>query len=529
MAKRRSERVLISVVGQRYDAPGQWRPTLVCVQRPEVLEVDRLVLIDQAASRSTTESLERAVREVRPSIEVERVTIALEDAWSFEEVYAAFYEFARGRTFREEDEHFVHITTGTHVMQIVWYLLVSEHFVPAKLVQSAPPKAKTRDARGTIDVVDLDLSRYPAIERRRHRDRLEGQSLLKMGIDTRSKSYDAVIARLERAALGPAVPILLWGETGVGKSALARRVFALRKQQRTLAGPLVEVNCATLRGTLRESALFGHKRGSFTGADRDRKGYLRAADGGMLFLDEVGELGLEEQAILLTAIEEGRFYPLGSDEPERSSFALLCGTNRDLRADVAAGRFRDDLLARIATWSFRLPPLRERREDIESNVRYELEQFEARFHRRARFSRPALAKYLAFAQTDDARWPHNFRDLSQSVLRMASSADEGLIDTDDVEREIMVLLDAWEAPRVRSDNALSVRRDAIADDGEWDLVDRVVRAEVIDALRRSKSLADAGRILFDRPRSSGAEVNYSDRARKLCARLKIDPAAFSKR
>ncbi|MBL8683420.1 MAG: sigma 54-interacting transcriptional regulator [Myxococcales bacterium] len=528
MTKRRGERVLFSVVGQRYDAPGQWRPTLVCVQRPDVLEVDRLVLLGQANARATTESLAKAVREVNPAIAVECVTLELRDAWSFEEVYGAFYEFARARTFREEDEHYVHMTTGTHVMQIVWYLLVSEHFVPAKLVQSAPPKRSAKDDRGTIDVLDLDLSRYPAIERRRHRERLEGQSLLKMGIETRSESFDRVIQRLERAALGPAVPILLWGETGVGKSALARRVYALRKQQRTLAGPLVEVNCATLRGTLRESALFGHKRGAFTGADRDRRGYLRAADGGMLFLDEVGELGLEEQAILLTAIEDGRFYPLGSDEPERSSFALVCGTNRDLRADVAAGRFRDDLLARIATWSFRLPPLRERREDIESNARYELEQFEARFHKRARFSRAALAKYLAYAKSDEARWTHNFRDLAQSVLRMASSADEGLIDTDDVDEEIRVLREAWSEPSAARDRRSPVARDD--DDRAWDLVDRVVRDVVIDALRASKSLAEAGRVLFDGKRPSKAPaVNYSDRARKLCQRLAIDPSAYLQR
>jgi sigma54-dependent transcription regulator len=202
MSKRRGERVLFSVVGQRYDAPGQWRPTLVCVQRPDVLEVDRLVLLGQANARATTESLAKAVREVNPAIEVERVTLELRDAWSFEEVYGAFYEFARARTFREEDEHYVHMTTGTHVMQIVWYLLVSEHFVPAKLVQSAPPKRSAKDTRGTIDVLDLDLSRYPAIERRRHRERLEGQSLLKMGIETRSQSFDRVIQRLERAARG---------------------------------------------------------------------------------------------------------------------------------------------------------------------------------------------------------------------------------------------------------------------------------------------------------------------------------------
>ncbi|MFO0558165.1 MAG: RNA repair transcriptional activator RtcR family protein [Polyangiales bacterium] len=516
------ERVLISVVGQRFDAPKQWRPTLVCTMHPEVVAFDRVVLIEQPGAEVVTEMLIRDIERANKgrSIACERVAIDLKNPWSFEEVYAKFYAFARARSWRERDEHYVHMTTGTHVMQIVWYLLVSERFVPAKLVQSAPPKGRDRADLGALDVVDLDLSRYPSIARQRHAQQLEGESLLKMGIETRSPAYNAVIERLQRAALGPAVPLLLWGETGVGKSALARRVYALRKQSRSIAGPLVEVNCATLRGTLRESALFGHKKGAFTGADRDRKGYLRAAHGGMLFLDEVAELGLEEQAILLTAIEEGRFYPLGADEPERSQFALVCGTNRDLRAEVRAGRFRDDLLARISTWSFRLPALRERREDIESNVRFELDRFTETYRSNARFSRPALAKYLAFAKSDEARWPHNFRDLSQSVLRMASSASEGLIDVDDVAREIATLLEAWGPV---AELAVPARS---PEDRSRDRVDQVLVETVIAALRRSKSLAAAGRLLFDGEAKAGRSVNYSDRARKLCLRLAIDPAAY---
>ena len=123
------------------------------------------------------------------------------------------------------------------------------------------------------------------------------------------------------------------------------------------------------------SGLFGHKKGAFTGAVSDRAGLLKAADGGILFLDEIGELGSDEQAMLLRAVEEKRFLPLGSDREEGSSFQLICGTNRDLNAEVAAGRFRSDLLARIDLWSFELPGLAERREDIEPNLEYELNRY----------------------------------------------------------------------------------------------------------------------------------------------------------
>ena len=114
--------------------------------------------------------------------------------------------------------------------------------------------------------------------------------------------------------------------------------------------------CATLRGNTAMSTLFGHKKGSYTGATTDRPGLLRTADKGVLFLDEVGELGLDEQAMLLRAIEEKIFYPLGSDTPVKSRFQLICGTNRDLAKEVAEGRFRADLLARINCWTTSATP-----------------------------------------------------------------------------------------------------------------------------------------------------------------------------
>ena len=136
----------------------------------------------------------------------------------------------------------------------------------------------------------------------------------------------------------------------------------------------MDVNCATPRGDGAMSALFGHTKGAFTGALKDRPGLLRTADGGVLFLDEIGELGSDEQAMLLRALEEKTFLPLGSDRESHSDFQLIAGTNRDLFAAVREGRFREDLLARINLWTFSLPGLRARPEDIEPNLQFELDQ-----------------------------------------------------------------------------------------------------------------------------------------------------------
>jgi transcriptional regulatory protein RtcR len=169
-------------------------------------------------------------------------------------------------------------------------------------------------------------------------------------------------------------PILLTGPTGAGKSHLARRISELKSTRRLITGSFVEINCATLRGDAAMSALFGHVKDAFTGAAHDRPGLLRTAKDGLIFLDEVGELGLDEQAMLLRAVEEKRFLPVGADEEVASNFQLIAGTNRDLFAAVEAGTFREDLLARINLWTFELPGLRERLEDLEPNVQYELER-----------------------------------------------------------------------------------------------------------------------------------------------------------
>ena len=198
-----------------------------------------------------------------------------------------------------------------------------------------------------------------------------------------------MIEEIERVAIKSKAPMLLMGPTGAGKSFLARRIDELKKARHQFDGKFAELNCATLRGDGAASTLFGHIKGSFTGAAADRPGLLRTAHKGLLFLDEIGELGPDEQAMLLKAVGEKRFLPAGSDNEVQSDFQLIAGTNLDLAKELVAGRFREDLHARINLWTYALPGLGERPEDIEPNLTYLLARFSEENGQMVRFNKEA--------------------------------------------------------------------------------------------------------------------------------------------
>lgn len=376
----------------------KWRPTL-CLCQQESLVIDRLELLHDARSRSLFETLKRDIASVSPETEVVGVEIELHNPWDFEEVYACLHDFARGYAFQpEKEDYLIHITTGTHVAQICWFLLAEARYLPARLIQSSPPRKKERpDSPGAVTIIDLDLSRYNAIASRFAEERQQTLDFLKSGIATRNSHFNRMIEQIEKVAIKSRAPILLNGPTGAGKSFLARRIFELKQARHQFSGAFVEVNCATLRGDTAMSTLFGHVKGAFTGARESREGLLRSANGGMLFLDEIGELGADEQAMLLKAIEEKTFYPFGSDRQVSSDFQLIAGTVRDLRQLVAEGKFREDLYARINLWTFTLPGLRQRQEDIEPNLDYEVERHASLTGDSVRFNTEARRAWLAFA------------------------------------------------------------------------------------------------------------------------------------
>src|SRR5688572_3846883 len=360
--------VAIGLLGTTLDAGDahrweRWRPT-IALCRQDDLVIHRFELLHSERHDRLADIIRQDIRSVSPETEVRTHAYPDGNPWDFEEVFGTLHGFARSYRFdTRNEEYLVHITTGTHVAQICMFLLTESRHFPARLVQTSPPRKRDPSEPGACQVIDLDLSRYDRIASRFADERSEGLSFLKSGIATRDRRFNGLIEEIERVAIASREPILLTGPTGSGKSHLARRIYELKKSRHQLEGEFVEVNCATLRGDAAMSALFGHRKGAFTGALSDRPGLLRTADGGLLFLDEIGELGSDEQAMLLRAVEEKRFLPLGSDREVQSDFQLIAGTNRDLTLHVSEGRFRDDLLARINLWTFKLPGLSDRLED----------------------------------------------------------------------------------------------------------------------------------------------------------------------
>ena len=520
--------ILISFLGTTLDSHGRgqarwnnWRPSVALAMQDD-LHFDRYYLIYQPNFQDLFERISADILTCSPDTQIIPVEIPFADPWDFEEVYAKLYDFSRAQEFSpEENQYYIHITTGTHVAQICLFLLNESHHLPGKLIQTQPTH-RGASAKGKYNLIDLDLSRYDLLAKRFAEERHSDQEFLKSGIATRNPQFNELIETIERVAIRSTEPILLTGPTGAGKSQLAKRIYELKCLNKQLHGKFVDVNCATLRGDQAMSTLFGHKKGAVTGAAADRPGLLKTADGGILFLDEIGELGLDEQAMLLRAIEEKTFLPLGSDREETSSFQLICGTNRDLTESIRNGRFRADLLARINLWDFELPGLAGRREDIEPNLDYELNRFSEISGKHITFNKEARDCFLEYALSPDTPWSGNFRELNAMVVRMATLSSGGRIDLKTVQAEIARV--RRKSPPAEPDNLLA---ELLGPDyaERFDRFDLAQLRETVAVCRSSKSLAEAGKKLFAVSRLARRSVNDSDRLGKYLAKFGLDFAA----
>ena len=345
--------------------------------------------------------------------------------------------------------------------------------------------------------------------------------ILADAMNTRDPAFRKTLGLLERLVCRLRHErILLTGPTGAGKSHLARSTIELLQavDEKVTDQNSILQNVAAIPPHLIESELFGHEKGAFTGATGQHKGIFERADNGVVFLDEIGELAPDLQAKLLTVLDGRPFYRVGGTDPVSSSFTLICGTNSDLDADCAAGKFRPDLLQRISTWRFAIPGLHDRPFDIEAALKREgvlwLRQYgrHIQFEKRPKSAtapaRDAWQRCLELARR--IPWHGNYRELHASFVHMAMWAEKGLLTEAIVEGELLPKLESSSPSASASPLPVNV-----------DLASLARLAAALDACKSAHNANEAGRILFDARRraseANGTTFNGSAAIQRLFA------------
>lgn len=372
---------------------------------------------------------------------------------------------------RSDVELTFHLSPGTPAMAAIWIILAKTRF-PAKLIQTS----RERGLEPVDFFFDLASDFLPEYLRR------SGERVVRLSdaIKTQVPEFEKIVHKsqaigdqiaLARRMAGYEVPVLILGETGTGKELFAEAIHAASLR----AGkPFVAVNCGAIPPELANSELFGHKKGSFTGAITDRKGHFQEASGGTLFLDEVGDLPLDTQVRLLRVLQSNEITPMGQSAPVKVNTRILAATHRNLGADVAAGRFREDLFHRLAVGILRLPPLRERDSDIEALIDHFLAVINADAEGRPESQRKNIsfdAKKLLLSHS----WPGNIRELYHTVLRAAIWSTGAEIGAQDVSSALLpVLPQSDQAPKRRLGQGIDLQ--AFLDDTARDLIGQAMNS-----------------------------------------------------
>ena len=394
---------------------------------------DALVLVSNYAPARHRALVDRLTEMEAPPVHLRPET--LDDPTDYRAIHAAAVralDYAR-ETFGADADLIIHVSPGTPAMQAVWVLLAKTRY-PAELIQSHE-KTGVR----TVSVpFDIAAEYVPALLRETD-DKL---TRLTAGLPPESPEFDLIIGRspaMDRTRtrarrIAPHdVTVLIEGESGTGKELFARAIHAESRRRR---GPFEEVNCGALPEGLVESLLFGHERGAFSGAARPHAGHFEAAGGGTLFLDEIGELPLPAQVKILRALQEKTVRRLGSKRPIAVDVRVVAATNRDLRAEVAAGRFREDLYYRVATGVIRLPPLRERQGDLTPLIDHFLAAANRKFADQPGVEQKTLsptARNLLLRHP----WPGNVRELRATIDRLVLWTPSASVGADDVRVELL--------------------------------------------------------------------------------------------
>lgn len=396
----------------------------------QAMDFDRVILISTPNMCKSSIETESVLKSLKPETEVIVVEIALTDPTD----YSAIMREIRLKVMpllKEYGERInlsVAVTSGTPQMHAVWLLMVVSGEIPARLLNVRPSRFVTVESP-LVSEIDFTSSEFPEI-RRVNIPKFEtadsekdlGKIIQSLGIVgdhpvfKRAVEIAAILASSD-------VPILILGETGTGKELLARLVHLASGRPET---KFVAVNCAAIPQELVESTLFGHRKGAFTGAISNQVGKFLQADGGSLFLDELGELPFDSQAKLLRALQEGEIEPIGASKAHKVNVRIIGATNIDMAQAVREGKFREDLYYRMNVGEIYLPALRERRADIAQVALALLDGINARLKYPKRLTSEALLRLQLYD------WPGNIREMSNVIERSARLTNSAVIDADDL-------------------------------------------------------------------------------------------------
>lgn len=389
---------------------------------------DHVFLFDTPGTQMLTKQTCDAISNLYHGCKVHILNINLDDPTDYEAILNGLrpHILKINENFATADI-FVAVASGTPQMHACWLLLAAAGEIAARILHVRPPKFVTKD-QPIVSEVDLSFPEFPAVRFRDCSITVEENGMdvesvkLKLGIVgdhptmQRSLEMGAMLATSQ-------APILILGETGTGKELFARYIHRLSGRP---MGIFVAVNCAAIPEDLVESLLFGHKRGAFTGALTDQIGKFDAADKGTLFLDELGELPPQAQAKLLRVLQDGLVEPIGQVEAHKVDVRIVGATNRDLRRLVRQGKFREDLFYRLNVGEVKLPPLRERRSDIQKLTLHILDKVNGSLRRPKRLSSEALSRLQSHS------WEGNVRDLENVIERSVRLCRHDVLEADDI-------------------------------------------------------------------------------------------------
>lgn len=387
---------------------------------------DRVVLFSTPATVQNTAETLKALNERHPNLKVETCAFDFPDPTDYFAILAALRScFSKIADANPDACYFIATASGTPQMHACWLLLAASGEIPARLLHAKNVKFVTSEA-AAITEVDLTRPEFPVVRSNSlHAFETENGApdgfaavIRELGI---VGNHEATTAALQKAInLAPYdVPVLITGESGTGKEKIAQLIHQASTRR---TGPFIPMNCASIPRDLAESTLFGHIKGAFTGAIDNRVGKFEQAHSGTLFLDELAELSLDNQAKLLRALQEKLIEPVGAAKPKKIDCRIIAATNVDLYNAMKDGRFREDLYYRVVAVSVELPPLRARRSDIPKLAQHFLDELNQKYKKARVFTPESLATLQSYD------WPGNVRQLQNEIQSAAIQAVGGKIE-----------------------------------------------------------------------------------------------------